>query len=503
MAFAINNRRMARNTIAMYIRMAITMAIGFFTARVTLEQLGVEDYGLNNLVGCIVSMFSFINGSMGTAVQRFYSIEIGKENEIRLKNVFGTGLYLHLWVAFVTVLLAEFFAIFFLDRMNIPENRLFAAHIVFQISIFSLALNILNVPYSALLKAHELFDKVAVIEVVQSLMRLGILYLLIIIDFDKLIVFSLLGFCVTLLYVTSINLLARRFDETHSNPIRDKELIKEMLSFISLLLVTVLCSVVKTQGLVMLINLFFGLAINAAYAVAVQVSNLMNGFVMSFKQSMVPQLMAACGAKDYESMHKIINMGTKITFILLLMLSIPVLFESDFLLTIWLKNPPEHASYLVVLVLVYVNLSSFTYFHYQGAHATGNIKSQQIWMSCMYLINVLIIYILFKFGAGFYVAIWVNIFVSLVQCIINLRFARKLYAYNIRDFAANIISRCLAITGIVCGVDFCLVCLMVGSFFRFVIVFVVSELLLLCLGYCILLDKREKDEILALVKKNN
>lgn len=227
MAFAVDNKKIARNTIALYIRMTITMAIGFFTARVTLQQLGVEDYGLNNLVGSIVSMFSFINGSMGTAVQRFYSIEIGKGNENRLKRVFGTGLYLHIWVALITVFLAEIFAIFFLHRMNIPEERQIAAQVVFQISIFSLALNIINVPYAALLRAREMFDKTAMVEIVQAFLRLGILYFLIVIDFDKLIVLSVLGFGVTLYYVASLSILARRFDESHSLPIKDNELIKK------------------------------------------------------------------------------------------------------------------------------------------------------------------------------------------------------------------------------------------------------------------------------------
>ncbi len=162
MAYSINSKKIATNTIALYIRLGITMFISFFTARVMLQQLGVEDYGLNNLVGSIVTMFSFINGSMGTAVQRFYSIEIGKGNPERLGRVFGVGLYLHIIVAFITFLIAEIFAVFFLHKMNIPEDRMFAAQIVFQISVISLILNIINVPSAALLRAREMFSKTAV-----------------------------------------------------------------------------------------------------------------------------------------------------------------------------------------------------------------------------------------------------------------------------------------------------------------------------------------------------
>ena len=191
MAFAIDNRKIAKNPVALYVRTIITMVISFFTARVTLQVLGVDDYGLNNLVGSVVALFSFLNASMGTAVQRFYNIEIGKGNQEKLGKIYGVGLYLHIVVALITVVIAEIFAIFFLSKMNIPPERLFAAHVVFQISIFSMALSIINVPNYALLKAHEMFDKMAMVEIVQALLRLVVLYFLCVISYDKLIVFRL------------------------------------------------------------------------------------------------------------------------------------------------------------------------------------------------------------------------------------------------------------------------------------------------------------------------
>mgnify|MGYP000543862476 CR=1 FL=1 len=162
MPFQIDSKKIAKNTITLYTRYIITMLISFFTVRVTLEQLGVENYGLNNLVGSIVSMFSFINGSMGTAVQRFYSYEIGKGNQERLSKVFGVGLFLHIMVALVTFLACEVFAVFFLQKMNIPAERMTAAQIVFQINIIILCMGIVTVPYTALLFAREQFSKTAI-----------------------------------------------------------------------------------------------------------------------------------------------------------------------------------------------------------------------------------------------------------------------------------------------------------------------------------------------------
>lgn len=497
MAFAINSKKIATNTIALYIRLGITMIISFFTARVTLQQLGVEDYGLNNLVGSIVSMFSFINGSMGTAVQRFYSIEIGKGNFDRLRRVFGVGLYLHIIVAAITLVLAEIFAVFFLHKMNIPANRMYAAQVVFQISVISLALNIINVPYAALLRAREMFSKTATVEIVQAFLRLGVLYLLVHINYDKLITLSLLNMGITIYYVCSLFLLARRFEESHNWPCRDKDLIKQMISFISLLLLTVLAQLLNTKGLVILINLFFGLVINAAYAVAVQVSHMLNSFVVNFKQAMVPQMMSAYGADDKVAMSKIINFGTKITFLLMLMLTIPVIFEGQFILDIWLKTPPEHSAKLVALVLVAINLSSFTYFQYQGVHATGKIMAQQIWISSTYALNILMVYLVFKIGASFEAALYVNMAISVIQCLVNLYYAKKTYEYDIIGFLHHTLLPCLLCVGIVVIVMITIINFVQASAVRFFITFGVSEAIICLFGYYLVLDKVERLRVLA------
>lgn len=501
MAFAIDKKKMAKNTIVLYVRMAFTMVISFFAARVTLQQLGVEDYGLNNLVGSIVSMLSFINGSMGTAVQRYYCVQLGKGNESALKRVFGTGLFLHIIVALISILIAEVFAVFFLQKMNIPLERMHAAQAVFQISILSMALNIISVPYAALLRAREMFDKIAVVEIVQAVLRLLILYLLIIIDYDKLITLAVLGFGVTVYYIGAMILMARRFKETHCRPLFDKQLIKEMVSFISLLIVTVLCQLLQTQGLVMLINVFFGLVVNAAYAVAVQVSNLITNFAMNFKQSMIPQMMASYGAKDYQSMHNIINMGTKVSFLLMLMISVPAITEVDFLLNLWLKTPPEYSSHLVVLILICINISSFTYFYYQGVHATGNLKKQQMWMSSLYLLNIVLVYGIFKFGANFDTALYVNMVISAIQCAVNVIYAKKTYQYPIASFIKDILCPCCIAVVLITVVMMAFIHVVEPSFFRCCLSLLLSESIILLCGYAIVLNHIEREKVKNIFQK--
>ena len=501
MAFQINSKKIAKNTITLYTRYIITMLISFFTVRVTLEQLGVENYGLNNLVGSIVSMFSFINGSMGTAVQRFYSYEIGKENEGRLSKVFGVGLFLHIMVALITFVACEVFAILFLQKMNIPAERMFAAQVVFQINIVILCMGIVTVPYTALLFAREQFSKTAIIEVTQSIFKLGNLFLLIIISFDKLIVLAVLNLLVSTAAILSYVFLGRRYKETHSKPLYDKDLVKEMLKFVSMLLVTVFASLLNTQGVVMLINLFFGLTINAAYAVAVQVQNAVNTFVTNFKSSMVPQIMASYGAGDLKSMHNLINFGTKLTFIMLLMITMPLISAIQWILTIWLKTPPEYASQLVVLILISINISSYTYFLYQGVHASGKIMKQQTWTSASYLLSILFIYIAFKFGLNFYTAIFINMAVGVFQSIINIIYAKKCYNYSIGNFIQRIFMPSLVIVALVIIMVMGLIRFVDSEVLRLAISFVLDLSVLPLAGLIILFSKKERQKVLELFNK--
>ena len=493
MAFAIDKRRIAKNTLMLYVRMAVTMLIGFFTSRVTLQQLGVDDFGLNNLLSSVVAMLSFLNGSMGTAVQRFFSIEIGKGSESALKKVFSVGLYLHIIVALITVVIAEVFAVFFLDRLAIPPDRLHAAHVVFQIAVASLALNVVLVPYSALLRAREQFSSTATVEIVQAFLRLGVLYLLVTIPGDKLVVLSLLNFGVTLYYVTSITLLARRYKESHTLPSRDKALIRQMLTFISMLVVTVLAQLANLQGLQLLINIFFSLALNAAYAVAMQVYTFVNTFVTNFKQSVVPQMVAAYGAGDRDGMFRLLDTGTKITSILLLLISFPLAFESEYILHIWLKTPPEHASTLVALMVVNINVYSFSYFYNQAVQATGKIVLQQSIISLTYILALVAAFFTFKAGYGVASAIYVSIIFSAIQVANNLFFCHRQLGYDILRFLRRILIPVIAAVAIVSAILWAMVHDLDPGLWRALSVILVSTLLTFALGFFLILDRGERD----------
>ena len=494
------NNKIAKNTIALYIRMAITMFISFFTTRITLEVLGVEDYGLNNLVSSVVALFSFLNGSMGTAVQRFYSVEIGHGEEDKLGRVFGSGLALHAIVAIVTALLMEIFAIFFLHELNIPQDRMLAAQVVFQISIVSMVLNIISVPYTALLRAREEFSKIAVADVLQSAGRLAVVFLLLNIDYDHLIALGALNFVITILYFIFMVYVARRYNECKHSICWDKDIVMKIAKFISMLLVTVLASLFRDKGIIILVNLFFGLAINAAYAVAMQVMHIVSTFVMNFKQSVVPQIMISYGKKDFTRMNMLVNTGTKITFLLMLMITIPIIFEGEYILNLWLKEPPQYAYELVCLVLININVSSFTYFMYQGVHATGKITKQQTAMSTLYILNIVGIYIVFKLGYSFYYGIFVTIAISLLQCITNLYFAKKTFGYLVNYFMKNILPQCILIIVIAVAAMYLICTTLDKSFVRLIVSALASTIIIITTGYFVILNKEEKQKFSGYIK---
>ena len=493
--FVVNNKKIAKNIVVLYIRMAFVMIVSFFTTRITLDILGSDDYGLNNLVGGIVAMFSFINGSMGTAVQRFYSIAIGESNIEKLKKIFGSGLYLHVIVAIITLLLAEFFAVFFIHKLNIPADRMYAAHVVFQLAIVSMCLNIINVPYSALLRAREEFSIIAFADIITAVLRLLALYILTTIDYDKLILFAILNFLISLWNVGFLLIKARKYEETRSSLCKDRTLMKEMISFVSLLLFTVLSQVLRDHGLTILVNVYFGLALNTAFAIAVQVSHVVTTFVLNFKQAIVPQLMTAWGANNKGAVMSLITLGTKITFLLMLIFSMPIIFESNFILQIWLKEPPQYSDVLVSLAVISINISSYTYFLYQAVHATGEIKQQQLWMTILYFLNIVLIFIAFEFGATYSYAYIITIFIALSQCIVNIHNAKKYIQLSIYDFCINVTLRCLITAIIVAVLYYALTISTDATWYRLVFGTLGNALLCLLLGYTVILNREEKTKI--------
>ena len=496
------NSRIAFNTIALYIRTFIVMIISFITARVILQQLGVEDYGLNNLISGVVTMFNFLNMSMGTAVQRFYNVEEAKEGGESAKKIFGSAMLIHLAISAVTLILLEVFAIFFLHRLNIPEERMNVAQWVFQFTSINLILGIITVPPFAYLRAKEEFSKLAVLDVAEAFCRLGILYLLYISPADKLWTLAFLTFVVTVLYNLVVWLMANRLYHEVTKPYvyYEKSLFVKMMSFSLLLLFAVASSMVYWQGLVMMINVFFGVAINAAYGIGDQIKKAVDRFLANFKQSIVPQLMESQAAGEDDRLYKLIFAATKITFVLSLLIAVPVIFETDFILTIWLKTPPEFTTRFVQLGFAVSVLNSFSFFVIQAIHATGKVTGYSISTSCSYLICLALIYVFMRRGYGFYVPMYISIIQAVIVILITFFYAKRTFGFHVTEFCVKVVFRSLLFCVIMVGCFLIMNHFMTEGWLRLCLNLLLSGLLSLSSLY-ILMNKDERGVVLGYWRK--
>lgn len=341
-----NNKRIAKNTLMLYVRMLFTMAVSLFTSRVILQTLGVEDYGIQNVVGGVVAMFSVLSGSMSSSISRFITFELGKGEPHRLKTVFSTGVNIQLGMSLLVIVVAEAVGVWFLNcKMNIPPERMVAANWVFQCSILTFVLNLLSVPYNASIIAHEKMSAFAYISVIEVTLRLIIVYMLTVSPFDRLITYSVLLMCVGALIRFIYGYYCKRhFEECTYHFVYDKAILKSMTIFAGWNFLGNGAYMLNTQGVNILMNMYFGVAVNAARGVATQVDAALKQFVNNFTTAVNPQITKSYAQGDLKSMHKLVCRSAKFSAFLMLFFAVPIILETDTILTLWLKNPPAYAS---------------------------------------------------------------------------------------------------------------------------------------------------------------
>ena len=375
------NKRIAKNTLLLYVRMLFTMSISLFTSRVILSNLGVEDFGIVNVVGGVVSMFSVLSGSMSSSISRFITFELGAGDKQRLKTVFTTGINIQLGMSVLILLVAELVGVWFLNcKMNIPEERLYAANWVFQFSILSFILGLLSVPYNAAIIAHEKMSAFAYISIIEVTLKLIIVYLLTISPFDRLITYSFLFMMIGVLIRIIYGYYCKKhFEECTYHFVYDKGILKSMTSLAGWNFLGNGAFLLNTQGVNILMNMYFGVAINAARGVASSVDAALKQFVNNFTTAVNPQITKSYAKGELDNMHKLVCVSSKFSAFLMLFFAVPIILETDTILNIWLKNPPEYAS----VFLKWIIISSFMDTVLANSlvtsmFATGNIKRYQI-----------------------------------------------------------------------------------------------------------------------------
>lgn len=394
-----NNKRIAKNTVMLFLRMLIVLAISLYTSRVVLNALGVEDYGVYNIVGGIVTMLSFISNSMAGASSRFITYSLGRGNESDLKKTFSAILYVHNALAIVIVLLAETIGLWFVStKLVIPPDRFIASMWVYQCSILSVVVGIISVPYNSLIIAHEKMNAFAYISVLEVILKLAVAISITHIFTDKLITYAIFIFIVQAAIRLTYTLYCKnKFVESNSKAIYNRKIIKTILGYSCWTMNGYLAIAGYTQGLNILLNLFFGAIVNAARGIAVQVQSAVMSLVSNFQIAIKPQIIKSYANDDLRYMHTLVLAASKWGYYLMLIITTPMLLCTDSILKLWLGVVPEYTVGLVRIMLIGCLLQPLSNVMISAIHATGDIKKFQIYEGTTLLLVVPIAYIFLKF----------------------------------------------------------------------------------------------------------
>lgn len=443
-----SNKRIAKNTLFLFFRTILIMAITLYTSRVILNVLGVEDYGTYNVIGGFVAMFSVISHALSSAISRFITFELGKGNQEKLSIIFSTSVNIQIGIAFFLLLVGEVFGVWFLNyKMNIPSERMAAANWVLQFSLLTFCVNLVSVPYNACIIAHERMKAFAYVSILEALLKLLICYALIFSSWDKLIFYAFLHFCVALIIRMTYSLYCHRnFSESRYHMIFDRPILKEMFGFAGWNFFTNGAYIFNTQGVNILINLFFGVTVNAARGIATQVEHAVLQLVNSFTTALNPQITKSYASGNRDEMLSLVFMGAKFSYLLLFIIALPLIIEADYILTLWLRLVPEHSVNFVRLAIIAALVNIIGKTGYTASMATGNIRRYVIWITSVGCLVFPVTWIVFAFGAPSESTYIVFIVIYILVEAVRLWVMKGLLDFPVRKFVREVVMNVLIVT---------------------------------------------------------
>ena len=443
-----NNKRIAKNTLLLYFRMLLLMAVSLYTSRVVLNALGVEDFGIYNVVGGVVAMFTVISGSLSAAISRFITFELGKGDGEGLKKTFSAAVTIQLLLSLVIVVLIESVGVWFLNaKMTIPADRLAAANWVLQFSIVTFVINLVSVPYNATIIAHERMSAFAYISIFEAVGKLAVAFLITVSPIDRLVFYAVLMCAVAV----SVRLMYGRYCKRHFTECTyrfrwDKELLRRMSGFAGWNFIGAASSVLRDQGGNIVINLFAGPAVNAARGISVQVNNAVTGFVQNFMTALNPQITKSYASGDRAYMMTLIYQGARLSFYMLLLLSLPVLVNTHYILVLWLKIVPEHAVLFVQLALLFAMSESISNPLITAMLATGNIRNYQMIVGGLQMMNLPLSYVLLRMGCIPETVMIVAVCISQCCLAARLYMLRGMIGLSARKYLRKVYANVLVVT---------------------------------------------------------
>lgn len=437
------NKRIAKNTLMLFIRMLFILGITLYISRIVLLMLGVEDFGLYSVVAGVVIMISFIKNALTASVQRFLNFELGKNNLLELSRVFSMSLNIHVIIAVIIVILAETVGIWLLNtHLTIPLERLSSSQFVYHFSVAAVFISIITVPYNAIIIAHERMSVYAFISVLEVVLKLALVLLIQWMDFDKLEMYAISLFVVTI-NIQSIYVLycIYNFKESKYFYFFDIKLFKAIISYTGWNMFGQFATVVRNQGSNIVLNIFFGTMINAAHGVSSQLNNAVSSLVTNFQIALRPQIVKSYASGDSKYMLELIFKGAKYSFFLMYIISFPIIIEAKSILILWLKEVPNHTVMFTRLILINALIDSLTSTLMMGVQATGKIKVYQLVISFLMLSSVPVSYLLFSVGYPPEASYFLIIIVTIIIFVFRILIVSFLLSFSIKSFIKKVVVR--------------------------------------------------------------
>lgn len=500
---AVNNKRIAKNTMYLYVRMLVMMVVSLYTSRVILNAIGVEDYGIYNVVGGVVSMFTILSGSLSAAVSRFITIELGRGNIKKLHKVFCTAINVQVALIVIITILLETIGLWFLNyKMVIPENRIVAANWVFQISVITFAVNLWSVPYNASIIAHEKMSAFAYISLFEAFTKLLIAFIIMANPFDRLIYYAVLicivGFIIRFIYTWYCR---KYFEECHYSPIFNKKLTLEMFSFAGWNFFGAGSWQLMTQGVNLLLNVYFGVTVNAARGIANQIDSAVIQFVNSFTTAINPQITKSFASDDKEYMFSLMFRGAKFSYFLMLFFAIPIICETDYILHIWLGIVPDYAITFARLALIVSMIHVLSNTMITAMLATGEIKKYQLIVGGLGMLVFPLAWIFFYIGLPPEMAYAATIIIFICQLICRLKLLKDMIGMSPITYIKEVLVKVVVVTIFSSAIPMLLTYNMQDNIGRFLLIGVVSVISCITCIWCIGLNSAERFFLVLSINK--
>lgn len=452
---ASSNRRLAKNTVLLYMRTVVVMIISIFTSRVIFQSLGIEDYGTYNVIGGFIAMFSMLGGTLTTATQRFINVELGKIEKGNPNEVFCTAMGIHIFLAVIIFIALETVGLWFLNyKMNIPDGRMYAANVVFQCSTLAFLLNIICMPYNAIIIAYERMKAFAYISLYDVIIRLLISYALFMFMYDRLIIYAILLLVLAISECLIYSIYCRNNfpEESEFHIVRNKQAYIRQTSFAGYTFLGSFAAILSNHGVNIVLNLFCGVAVNAARAISMQVLNAISKFVSDFTVALNPQIVKAYASGDLDKSMELVYRGAKFSYYLMFFFSVPIIFLTPEILKLWLGNYPDHTIIFVRLTLIYGLVTVLSKTLTTEILATGIIRSNAFIIGGLRILILPFSYLVLWMGYDAYMVYYVMIVIDSISIFTRLYILKDVTGVKMIGYVKNVLIPVLLISILSCAV---------------------------------------------------